>query len=174
MPASRAELFAFLTDLGIAVKTYDHPPIFTVEEGAPWKASWPGGHSKNLFLKDKKGDFYLISALAESEIRLNKLSKVIGSARLSFGRPEKMTEILGVTPGSVTGFALINTMAAFKAPESPPIRFILDKALMAESPIHFHPLKNDATTAIAPQDFMTFARACGHEPLLVDFTEVPE
>ena len=174
MPASRADLFAFLESLDISTKTYDHPPIFTVEEGKTWKAKWPGGHSKNLFLKDKKGDFYLISAKDETQIRLNQVPKVIGSARLSFGKPEKMEEILGVTPGSVTGFALINTLAPFNTPESPPLRFILDKALMACDPVYFHPLLNDATTAIAPDDFITFAKACGHEPLLVDFTQIPE
>lgn len=116
----------------------------------------------------------MISAKDETEIRLNKLSKIIGSARLSFGRADKMEEILGVSPGSVTGFALINTAEAFRVPGAPPITFILDGALMACNPIHFHPLLNDATTAIDPADFLTFARACGVEPRLVDFTKVPE
>jgi Ala-tRNA(Pro) deacylase len=174
MAATRAELFAFLDELGIRTQTYDHAPVFTVDEGASLKAGWPGGHSKNLFLKDKKGAFFLISAKEDTQIRLNKVPRLIGSARLSFGAPEKMQEILGVTPGSVTGFALINRREEFRQAGSDEITFILDARLMACDPVHFHPLLNDATTAIAPEDFTAFAAACGHKPRIVDFSQVPE
>ncbi len=163
MTATRAELFAFLDGLSIKHTTMDHRPVFTVEEGEDIKAQLPGGHSKNLFLKDKKGAFILISALGSTEIRLNQLHKTLGCARLSFGRAELMEEILGVTPGSVTAFALINDQPA-------QIRFILDTALMAHDIVNFHPLKNDATTAIASDDLVRFACATGHEPEMVDFT----
>lgn len=165
MAATRADLFAEFDRLGIAHHTYDHEPIFTVEQGKHLKAQWPGGHSKNLFLKDRRGALFLLSARDETQVDLKQLPKVVGSARLSFGKPELMSEILGITPGSVTAFALINDPQAR-------VRFLLDKALLECDPMHFHPLENNATTAIAPADFLTFARACGHEPTVVDFAAI--
>jgi Ala-tRNA(Pro) deacylase len=170
MAATRQDLFDLLKTLKIDTVTYDHAPIFTVEEGRDLKAQWPGGHSKNLFLKDKKGALFLISAKDDTEINLKRLPKLIGCARLSFGREELMQQVLGVSPGSVTGFALINT----QDPNAQKVKFFLDARLMACNPIHFHPLMNDATTAIAPKDFLTFARACGHQPEIIDFADVPE
>lgn len=163
MAATRAELFAKFDELEISHVTYDHEPIFTVEQGAPLKAQWAGGHSKNLFLKDRKGALFLLSARDETQIDLKQLPKVVGCARLSFGKPDLMVDALGVTPGSVTAFALINDPGAR-------VRFLLDKALLDCDPMHFHPLENTATTALAPADFLTFVRACGHEPLVIDFT----
>ena len=170
MTATRQDLFDLLGELGVVTTTYDHAPIFTVEEGRDLKANWPGGHSKNLFLKDKKGALFLISARDNTEINLKRLPRLIGCARLSFGNPDLMQDVLGITPGSVTGFALINT----RGPDAPKLKFILDAKLMACDRIHFHPLKNDATTAIAPKDFLRFARACGHEPEIIDFADVPD
>ncbi len=163
MAATRSELFAFLDSLDIVHTTYEHEPIFTVEQGANLKAQWPGGHSKNLFLKDKKGAFFLLSAKDDTEINLKRLPKLIACARLSFGNPVLMEELLGVAPGSVTAFALINDPKA-------QVRFLVDQRLLKNTPVHFHPLKNDATTAIAPNDLLKFARACGHEPTLLDLS----
>ena len=133
MPASRADLFAFLDAQGIAHSTLDHPPVFRVEEGAEIKAALPGTHTKNLFLKDAKGRLWLISAAAGTAIDLKRLHPVIGSARLSFGSAELMGEALGVTPGSVTAFALINDHGGRVTP-------VLDLALFAADPVNFHPL----------------------------------
>jgi Ala-tRNA(Pro) deacylase len=160
--ATRADLFALLDRLGVAHATLDHRPVFTVEEGADIKAGLPGGHSKNLFLKDKDGALFLVSALDRTEIRLNQLHKILGCKRLSFGGADLMQEALGVTPGSVTAFALINDQAGR-------VGFVLDAALLAHDPVNFHPLKNDATTSVSPDGLLRFARATGHEPRLVDF-----
>lgn len=159
---TRADLFAFLDAEGIAHRTLDHRAVFTVGEGDDVKADLPGGHTKNLFLKDAKGQLWLISALGETAIDLKKLHHVIGSARLSFGSPDLMLETLGVTPGSVTAFGLINDT-------DHRVRFVLDAALAAADPVNFHPLTNTATTAVSQADFRRFLSALGREPLIVDF-----
>ena len=139
-----------------------HEATFTVEEGRDLKASMPGGHTKNLFMKDKDGVIVLISAHAESELKLNQLHKLIGTRRLSFASGELMVELLGVTPGSVTGFALMNDTGG-------KVRFVVDKALMAYETLNFHPLVNTGTTAISREDFRAFVKATGHEMTEVDF-----
>ncbi|MBL4596677.1 MAG: prolyl-tRNA synthetase associated domain-containing protein [Robiginitomaculum sp.] len=163
MSVSRAELFAFLDKLGISHHTTTHEPVFTVEESAKINASLPGGHTKNLFLKDKKGRFFLISALASTQIHINSLSKTLGCARLSFGSADAMHQILGVTPGSVTALSLINDT-------DKRVTFVVDSALLTESPIYFHPLLNNASTAILPDDLLRFANATEHPHVLVDFS----
>lgn len=160
--ASQQDLFAYLDTLGVAHATTAHRPVFTVEEGADLKAAMPGGHSKNLFLKDKKGALYLLCALAETAIDLNAVSKLIGAARFSFGSAERLMEHLGVEPGSVTLFALLND------PERR-VTLLLDEALLAHDPVNFHPLRNDATTAISPDGMMTFIRSLGREPIRLAF-----
>lgn len=159
----RAELFAFLDGLGIAHRTVDHAAIFRVGEGDDIKADMPGGHTKNLFLKDGKDQLWLISALGETQIDLKTLPATIGSARLSFGKPELMQAVLGVTPGSVTAFALINDAAR-------QVRFVLDKALAEADPVNFHPMSNTATTAVTQADFRRFLAAIDVEPRIVDFS----
>ncbi|HCR94275.1 MAG: DNA-binding protein [Oceanicaulis sp.] len=159
-PASREDLLRFLDGLGIAHETYDHPPIFTVEEGESLKLDMPGGHTKNLFLKDKKGALILISALQSTRIALNQLHHSLGCGRLSFGKAELLEDKLGVTPGSVTAFALLND-------HDHQVRFILDEALMAHDIVNFHPLKNDATTAIRSADLLRFVEALGRAPEIV-------
>ena len=105
---TREDLFARFAELGIAHRTIEHPAVFRVGEGEAVKAALPGGHTKNLFLKDAKGQLWLVSALQDTRIDLKAAPKAIGSARLSFGSPGAMASALGVTPGSVTAFALIN------------------------------------------------------------------
>jgi Ala-tRNA(Pro) deacylase len=129
------------------------------------KRALPGGHTKNLFLKDAKGQLWLISALGETRIDLKRLPPVIGSGRLSFGSAELMAEALGVTPGSVTAFALINDTGRR-------VRFVLDEALLGTDPVNFHPLANDATTGVSRDDFLRFLDIIGVEPRIVDFTTV--
>ena len=159
------DLFKLFEQLDIPVRTYQHAPTFTVEEGRDLKASMPGGHSKNLFMSDKAGQLVLISAHAEAKLKLNKLHKVIGTGRLSFGALELMESHLGVTPGSVTAFALAN-------PSSRPVMFILEKSLSDCDPLNFHPLRNDMTTAISRDDFDRFIAATGHSCEVIDFTEL--
>lgn len=162
MPATPADLFAYFDQLGIAHTTHRHRPIFTVEEGAGLKAELPGGHSKNLFLKDKKGQLFLLSALGDAPIDLNAVSKLIGAGRFSFGSPERLMENLGVTPGSVTLFALINDRER-------KVTLLLDEGFFAHDPVNFHPLENNATTAISPADMLKFIRSLGREPIRLKF-----
>jgi len=161
-PATPEQLFAYLDRLGIAHATHQHRPVFTVEESTRIKESMPGGHTKNLFLKDKKGRLVLLSAIADTVIDLNALSKLIGSGRFSFGNADLLLQHLGVTPGSVTVFAVINDAERN-------VTLALDEALFAHDPVNFHPLRNDATTAISPADMVKFVRATGHEPIRIAF-----
>jgi Ala-tRNA(Pro) deacylase len=163
LPARRDDLFALFDQLGLAYATTLHRPVFTVEEGLDIKASLPGGHTKNLFLKDKAGAFFLVCALGDTTVRLNQLHKTLGCARLSFGSEAHLLERLGVTPGSVTVFALIND------PQRQ-VTLVLDKALLAAEPINFHPLKNDATTAMGQSDLAKFLQHWGGTVFVCDFS----
>ena len=161
-PLGRDDLLAFLDAQGIAYRTHDHPAVFTVAEGPEIKASMPGAHTKNLFLKDKKGRLWLISARQDTQIDLKNLHRVIGSDRLSFGNPELMDEVLGLTPGSVTAFGLIND-------RDRRVTFVLDKALADAETVNFHPMINTATTAVSADGFRRFLAALEIEPIVVDF-----
>src|SRR5437667_2466540 len=141
MPATRQDLMAHFAALGIKTETREHAPVFTVEEARALRGQIPGGHCKNLFLKDEKGAHYLIVCLEEARIDLKAAPARIGSRRLSFGKPDLLMEVLGVEAGSVTPFALINA-----APQS--IEVILDARMMEEELLNYHPLKNDASTTI--------------------------
>ncbi|MEQ1931523.1 MAG: YbaK/EbsC family protein [Parvularculaceae bacterium] len=166
MPAARADLYALLDRTGVAHRTVEHPAIFTVEEGRDLKKQWPGGHSKNLFVKDKADRLFLAVALGETRVDLVGLGKVVKSkGRLSFGSPELMTATLGVIPGAVTPFALMNETA--RAIE----RVIVDTALLACDPVWFHPLENTASTAISAAGFLKFLASLGAEPLILDLAE---
>lgn len=161
-PMGRAELEAFLVAHDIPFVTYEHPPVFRVEEGPELKARIPGGHSKNLFLKDQKGQLWLISALGDTRIDLKAAPAWIGSARLSFGSEERLWEALGVRPGSVAALALVND-------PHQAVRFVLDAALMAHDSVNFHPLTNDATTNLTRAAFLKFLEVTGREPVIIDF-----
>ncbi len=159
-PATRDDLFARLTSLGIETATHEHPPVFTVEEAQTQQAGIAGGHCKNLFLKDEKGTIWLIVCLQDARIDLKTASARIGSRRLTFGKPELLMEVLGVEPGSVTPFGLIND-AAVRA------NVILEENMMALDLLNYHPLKNDATTTIRASDLVAFIKSCGHHPRIV-------
>lgn len=159
---TRADLLAFLDAHAIAHRTLDHPAVFRVGEGEAIKAGLPGAHTKNLFLKDAKDRLWLISAADRTAIDLKRLPPVIGSARLSFGREELMVETLGVTPGSVTAFGLIND-------EARRVTFVLDRVLAEAELVNFHPLTNTATTAVDRAGFRAFLAALGVRPVVVDF-----
>ena len=161
-PASSADLFALLDRHGIAHSTLEHPAVFRVDEGEEIKAALPGAHTKNLFLKDAKDQLWLISALGETRIDLKTLPKTIGSARLSFGREEILYDALGVRPGSVTLFALVND-------PNHRVKLVLDRALMDHEVVNFHPLTNTATTAVSREGMLAFLEAVGCNPQIVDF-----
>ncbi|HEY4032147.1 MAG TPA: prolyl-tRNA synthetase associated domain-containing protein [Caulobacteraceae bacterium] len=160
--AAPEDLYAFLDARGIAHRTLEHDAVFRVDEGHEIKAALPGGHTKNLFLKDAKGQIWLICALGETRVDLKRLPETIGSARLSFGSAELMQEVLGVTPGSVTLFALINDKARR-------VKLVLDAALLEPEPINFHPLTNTATTAISQEGLRAFLKALDINAEVVDF-----
>ncbi len=166
MPATRADLFARFAELGIETQTVDHEPVFTVAESEKLERNLAGGHTKNLFLKDAKGKLFLVTAESHSQVNLKSLHKILGCARLSFGKPELLLEVLGVTPGSVTALALIND-------RDRQVTFVLDEKLMAFDTINCHPLENTATTNIARDDLLRFIRACGHEPRIVGLVDGP-
>jgi Ala-tRNA(Pro) deacylase len=160
---ARSDLLTLLDRLGVAHDTVEHPAVFRVGEGEEIKAAIPGAHTKNLFLKDAKGQLWLISAADRTVIDLKRLHTVIGSARLSFGSAALMEETLGVTPGSVTAFALINDARAHR------VRFILDRVLAEAPRVNFHPLTNTATTGVDQAGFRSFLAAAGVAPMVVDF-----
>jgi Ala-tRNA(Pro) deacylase len=158
----REAFLAYLGELSIPHQTMDHPAVFTVAEGPEIKASLPGAHTKNLFLKDKKDRLWLISASQDTVIDLKRLHRVIGSDRLSFGNAELMAETLGLTPGSVSAFGLVNDRERR-------ITFVLDKALADAELVNFHPMTNTATTTVTTADFLRFLAALRIEPMVVDF-----
>jgi Ala-tRNA(Pro) deacylase len=159
---AEAALLARLERLGIAWTMHRHHPVFTVDEARALRGALPGGHAKNLFLKDKKDRLYLAVVTEDVAVDLKALEKTAGAARLSFGRAELMAEVLGVAPGSVTPFALMNA-----APGR--IEVLLDSELMAHEPVNFHPLHNAATLAVSPAGLTAFLADCGHEPRLIGF-----
>jgi Ala-tRNA(Pro) deacylase len=160
-PLTPDELFDRLDALDVAHKTYSHPPVFTVAEAVALRGQLPGGHCKSLFLKDKKGGLSLVVALEERRVDLKRLADALAAPRFSFGNPELLYEALGVRPGSVTPFALINDRERR-------VTVVLDRAMLDRDPLNYHPLENDRTTAIAPADLLRFVKACGHEPRILD------
>lgn len=160
MPATEEDLFVRLRQLGVRTETHRHPPVFTVAEARALRGALPGQHSKNLFLKDKKGVLWLVVADEERAIDLKALRHRIGSAPLSFASAPTLRSVLGVEPGSVTPFALINDADAA-------VRVVLDAGMMTADILNFHPLANTATTAISPDGLMAFIRSCGREPAII-------
>ena len=161
----RDRLLDWMADNGVGQTTHDHPAVFRVDEGHELKAGMPGAHTKNLFLKDKKGRLWLISARQDTVIDLKRAPGAMGSDRLSFGNEGLLYETLGLTPGSVTALGLIND------PEQR-VTFVLDKALWDADIVNFHPLTNTATTALAQADFRRFLSLIGREPVVVDFNRL--
>jgi Ala-tRNA(Pro) deacylase len=161
MAYDREGLLARLNELAIESETIDHPPVFTVEEAQAHTAHLPGGHCKSLFLKDKKGGLWLLVCLDRRRVDMNRLAKAVGCPRLSFGKPDLLLEVLGVTPGSVTPFALINDQEGRVQP-------LLDKALLDFELLNYHPLTNEATTTIKARDLPRFIESTGHDWRMID------
>jgi len=157
LPATRQDLFERLRELQIATRTVEHEPLFTVAESSKLEHELPGAHTKNLFLRDEAGELFLVVAASATRVDLKALARTLRAGRFSFGKPELLMQALGVLPGSVTAFAVINDpMRA--------VRVVIDAELMRQESINCHPLENTATTNIGRDDLLRFLRACGHEP----------
>jgi Ala-tRNA(Pro) deacylase len=159
------QILAHLDGLGIEAETFAHPAVFTVEESLQHTAHLPGAHVKNLFLKDKKDKLWLVTCRHDLRVDLNALSRRLGAARFSFGRPELLKEVLGVEPGSVTPLALVNDTAGRVQP-------VLDEQLLEHPQVNCHPLRNTASTAIGSTELVRFMRSCGHEPIISEIDEL--
>jgi Ala-tRNA(Pro) deacylase len=158
MPKTPEDLFAFLDTLSIHTTTTTHPPLYTVAESQALRGSIPGGHTKNLFVKDRKGAFFLLTVEEDATVDLKTIHHVIGaSGKVSFGKAEDLLELLGVAPGAVTVLGAIND-------EKRAVKIILDEALMRHDIINAHPLTNEATTSIAREDLVRFIEATRHQP----------
>jgi Ala-tRNA(Pro) deacylase len=156
MPATPDDLFATLDRLGIAHATVRHPPLFTVEQSRDLRGQIAGGHTKNLFLKDKRGALFLVTALEDAQIELKSLHRQLGAGgRFSFGSADLMRETLGVEPGAVTPFGALNDTDGR-------VTVVLDAAMMAHDTLNFHPLVNTMTTSIGRDDLLRFLAATGH------------
>jgi Ala-tRNA(Pro) deacylase len=160
-PATPDDLFALLEQLDIAVTTVRHRPVFTVEEARAHRGELPGVHTKSLFLRDKKGTMTLVVCLEDRAVDLKDLGRRIGAGRLSFASPERLMKYLGVVPGAVSPFALVNDTQGR-------VRVVFDRAVLAGDPVNLHPLDNALTTAIAAADLSRFLEAIDHPPQIVD------
>ncbi len=161
MTKSADDLYALLADLGIKTKTLEHPPLYTVAESQALRGEIAGRHTKNLFLKDKKDNFFLVTVGEDADVDLKTIHTLIGGAsKVSFGNPERLMEFLGVIPGAVTAFGVVNDTHGR-------VTAVLDEELMGHSVVNCHPLVNTATTSIAPADLVRFMQATGHEPLIL-------
>ena len=168
MPLSPQDLLKKLKNLNIETTTYEHEAVFTVEESSKIKQEIPGGHTKNLFLKDKKGNYFLIVAEGTAQIKLNSVHGLIGAkGRVSFGKPEALMDLLGVKPGSVTAFAPINDVENM-------VSVIIDEPLLRYDLINCHPLTNEMTTTISREDLLQFLQHINHEPQIIQVSEIGE
>ena len=161
MSSTPEQLFAFLDRLGIEHHTTEHPPIFTAEQGLEWDDKIPGSACTSLFLKDEKGGLWLVMIPADKRADLKGIAKRVGAPRFSFGKPELMMEVLGVTPGSVTPFALLNDTEKR-------VKVVLDEDMLRCDKVHYHPLHNAASTTLRLADFLKFVRALGYEPKIIE------
>ena len=160
-PTSPEQLFALFDRLGIEVANHSHEPVYTVEEAKALRGQLPGAHCKSLFLRNKKGRYWLVVCEENRQVDLRALGDLLGSGRLSFASADRLMSVLGVIPGSVTPFALINDRERI-------VTVVLDRTMMAETPLNYHPLVNTMTTAIARDDLVKFVEACGHAPHIID------
>lgn len=162
LPTTPEALFAHLEALGIEVSTVSHPPVFTVEEAKELRGELPGAHIKNLFLRNKKGRMWLVVCLEDRTIDLKALGACLDAGRLSFGSAERLMRVLGVEPGSVTPFAVVND-------RDNEVAVVLDRAVREASAVNCHPLVNTMTATLAPADLVRFLEAGGHSPIILDF-----
>ncbi len=163
LPTSPQQLLARLEALGIAYRNHEHAAVFTVEEAKALRGALTGVHIKNLFLRNKKEEMWLVVAEEDKRIDLKALGERLGAGKLSFGSADRLLRYLGVLPGAVTPFGIVND-------KDHKVKVVLDRDLMAFNPVNAHPLVNTMTTALAPQDLVRFLEAEGHPPLVADLT----
>ena len=163
-PATPGELLVRLETLGIQSRTVAHQAVFTVEESKALRGELEGGHIKNLFLRNKKGAMWLVVCLEDRQIDLKALGERLGAGRLSFGSAERLMRHLGVIPGAVTPFAAMNDKTG-------EVKVVVDAGVLAEAPVNAHPLTNDMTTALEPDDLLRFLEAEGHPAEILDFDQ---
>lgn len=165
MPVTPDQLLAHLAALGIASQTVEHPPLFTVEDSQRLRGAIAGGHTKNLFVKDKKSRLFLLVLEEHAQVDLKKVHELIGAqGRVSFGQAELLMEVWGVAPGSVTPFGAINDTEKR-------VTVVLEAAMMVHDRLNFHPLINTRTTGIASAGLVQFLQATGHAPQIVAFAQ---
>jgi Ala-tRNA(Pro) deacylase len=160
MPATPADLFAYLDRLGIAHATVTHPPVFTVDEAQALRGKIGGGHTKNLFLKDKRGALFLVVVPEDALVDLKTLHQKLDAGRFSFGSADLLREVWGVEPGAVTPFGAINDVTAR-------VRVVLDAGMMRHETLNYHPLVNTMTTTIGREGLVRFLEATGHPPQIL-------
>ncbi len=160
MLQTQEELLEILSQIGIEYTNHEHPPVYTVEEAAMYHEGIEGVHSKNLFFKDKKKNLFLVVTLSDKSINIKELAKKIGAKSPSFGKPDLLMEVMGVIPGSVTPFAVINI-------KDHDVKIVLDGDMMEHTNLNFHPLVNTATTTITSNDLIKFLEHCGHTPEII-------
>lgn len=166
IPVTPDELMELLGDLGMSTRTRKHPALFTVEDGIEIKKTIPGGHTKNLFVKDKKGNYFLIIAGDQAKIPMNRIHQLVGArSRLSFANADALMQYLGVTPGSVTAFAAINDRERR-------VKVIIDEPLLDSDLINCHPLTNTMTTTISRSDLLRFLEHVDHKPDIIALSEM--
>jgi Ala-tRNA(Pro) deacylase len=164
MPLNAQQLLDYLKNLNISVSTVQHPPLHTVADSKLLRGEIPGAHTKNLFLKDRKDQYFLLTVDEDAIVDLKTIHEVIGAAgKVSFGRAEALLELLGVVPGAVTVFGAVNDKEG-------KVKVFLDAGLMQNGIINGHPLVNDATTSIAAADLIKFLNATGHAPNILKLT----
>ena len=166
-PKAQDQLYALFDSHGITYVHNTHPPLHTVEDSKQLRGDLPGAHVKNMFLKDKKGQLWLVTCLEHRKIRIRDLEKQVGATKASFGKPELLWGALGVRPGAVSPFGLIND------PDHQ-VNVVLDSQMLDIDPINAHPLHNEATTTVKNADFKRFFEITGHQPVIVDFDALEE
>ncbi|WP_420402887.1 prolyl-tRNA synthetase associated domain-containing protein [Nisaea sp.] len=160
-PRTPEQLLAHLDARGIAYDLHRHPPLFTVEDSKALRGELPGGHCKNLFLRDRKGRMWLLVTLEDRPIDLKQLGEAFGGARLSFGSPDRLMTYLGIVPGAVSPFALINDVGR-------EVTVVLDKDMLGFDPLNYHPLSNEMTIAVSPAGLQAFLTDLGYVPEILD------
>jgi len=160
-PATTPELLARLHELGIDVHTVEHEPVFTVAEAKGVRDRLPGGHTKSLFLRDKRGAMWLVCCSEDQVVDLDRLAPKLGAKRLSFGSADRLMRYLGVIPGAVSPFSVMNDHERV-------VRVVIDPTLLTREPINLHPLDNAKTTAISSAGLLRFLEAEKHSPQLME------
>ena len=164
MAITSDDLLARLQSLGVDAKTSTHPPLRTVEDSKRLRGELPGGHVKNLFLRDKRGRHWLLTSLEDAKIDLKRMAQRLDAAKFSFANAEALKTMLGIEPGAVSPLAVVNDTEG-------KVTVVLDEAMLTCDPLNVHPLVNDRTTTMATADLLRFLESCGHKPVLMRFEE---